>query len=1117
MPRMEMQSFKRFCDASIYTLILIVLVGVSRIEAQVRTATISGTVADSSGAALVGAKIEVKNLGTGITQSAITDSQGRYNVPDLPVGEYEIRASATGFQTVVRTGITLTVGSQPVADLTLSPGATTETITVVGEAAQVETRTAAVSSLITPTQMRDLPLNGRNFTALMTLAPGVQTVPQSPAGGGGSATFYGQGTNYSVSGSRPVGQSFLLDNTELQGFFNHGAGSSVTGNSLGVEAILEFRVLTNTYSAEYGGTGAVVNAVSRSGANALHGSAFEFLRNSVFDAKNYFDDPVADIPTFRRNQFGGALGGPIKKDKFFFFGTYEGLRQSQGQTGRQFVPSARAHQGILPCAALNSVTDDNCKTSTPDINFGIPNPNDPNPDKALIARILDLYPLPNASAAPGLPIGADLLDAQGRRTGVGLFTSIADEIINEDYVLGRLDYNFSQKDSLFGRYIINRAFRRIPFPLSELALWPEVDNTKNQFFTIEEKRIFSPKVVNSIRFSFTRTHERGRTDGSTAPLQIIGAGRQDGAIFATGPLGPVTPVGASGTVPFFLVQNKFTVGDDLIFNTGSHSLKVGAAVTRVQTNLSAPAYVGGNFTFGTLENFLNGTPINMLGMAPPSPDFSTARYFREIDLFPYIQDDWKVTPQLTLNLGLRYAFATNAKGAGGIPLNVILDPLTSTGFTQVERVLASNPNVWNLDPRIGLAWDPFKDHKTSIRAGFGIFHEPVAPRTYAPAFYLAPPSGANILVNLRLATGDPTAPPLLLSNPYGIGLPPGSVFAANYTAFAGLDYSTDTAPYVMQYNLTIQRELPGSFIASVGYNGSSGVHLFSIRDQNLPQLEPGGTGPPGSLTNQFTGMATNPEFGSLNNVAPSSHSTYHSLQTSINRQFSQGFVLGAAYTWSKCIDDGSVSSGLEQGAFGVTYALNQAYDRGLCAFDIPHTFSGNAVYPLPFRGNKFVEGWQLSGILRTYAGTPINIQTGFTFPARSRLGGIVGDRPNYSNAPGCNPDRVIGDPNRWFDPNCYTLQPQGTLGNVPRNSIRGPGFFNVDFAMLKNTKVSEKLDVQFRAEVFNATNHPNFQTPAQFTLFTGTAANPTDNANVGRFLNTVNSSRQIQFGLKFIF
>ncbi|MBO0860938.1 MAG: TonB-dependent receptor, partial [Chloracidobacterium sp.] len=941
MPRREMRSIKRFCYSTIYAMALIVALGAPRIGAQVRTATISGTVADSAGALLVGAKVEVKNLGTGIAQSAITDSQGRYSILELPVGEYEVRASHEGFQTVVRTGITLTVGGHPVADFTLPTGPKTETVTVVSEAAQVETRTTAVSSLVTPTQMRDLPLNGRNFSALLTLAPGVQVVPQSPAGGGGSATFYGQGTNYSVSGSRPVGQSFLLDNTELQGFFNHGAGSSVTGNSLGVEAIQEFRVLTNTYSAEFGGTGAVINAVSRSGSNSPHGSAFEFLRNSVFDAKNYFDDQSAKIPTFIRNQFGGALGGPIKKDKFFFFGAYEGLRQNQGETGRQFVPSVGAHQGILPCAALNNTSD--CTTTTPDLNFGVPNPNDPNPDKALVARILNLYPLPNASPSPGLPVGSELLDALGRRTGVGLYTSVANEIINEDYALGRMDYTISQKDSLFGRYILDRAFRRIPFPLSQLDLWPEVDNTKNQFFTIEERRVFSPKLVNSLRFSFTRTNERGRTDGSTPELDIIGGGRQNGAIFATGAQSGVTAIGASGTVPFFLVQNKFTVGDDLLLNTGSHSLKLGASMTRVQTNLSAPAYVGGNFTFGTLENFLNGTPISMLGMSAPSPDFSTARYFREIDFAPYAQDEWKLTPRLTLNIGLRYDYATNAVGAGAAPFNVIIDPLTATGFTTVKHVLASNPNVKNFDPRIGLAWDPFNDHKTSIRAGFGIFHEPVAPRTYAPAFYLAPPSGAVILVNLRLATGVPDLPPLLLSNPYGIGLPPGSVFAANYTAFAGLDYTTDTSPYVMQYNLTIERELPSGFIASVGYVGSSGVHLFSIRDQNLPKLTPGGSGPPGSPSNPFSGTATNPNFGSLNDVAPSSHSTYNSLQLSLNRQFGQGFILGSSYTWSKCIDNGSVSSGLEQGSFGITYELNQAYDRGLCSFDISQTFSANAV------------------------------------------------------------------------------------------------------------------------------------------------------------------------------
>ncbi|HEU4391085.1 MAG TPA: TonB-dependent receptor, partial [Blastocatellia bacterium] len=731
---------KPFCAASM--LILIFASSAARLEAQVKTSTISGTVTDSTGAVLVGAAIQIRNVGTGVTQSAVADSQGRYSIPDLPVGDYEAQASANGFQTVVHKGITLTVGSQPVVDFSLSVGAAAETVTIVGDVSMVETRTAAVSALVTETQLRDLPLNGRNFSSLMTMAAGVQTIPQTNAGGGGSATFYGQGTNYSVSGSRPAGQSFLLDNTELQGFFNHGAGSSVTGNSLGVEAIQEFQVLTNTYSAEFGGTGAVVNAVSRAGTNNVFGSVYEFLRNSSLDAKNFFDDAAAKIPTFRRNQFGGTIGGPIKKDRVFFFFNYEGLRQSQGQTGLQFVPNANVHQGMLPCAALNNTAG--CTASTPDSNFGIPNPNDPNPDKAQIAKILPLYPLPNAAPSPGLPVGSDLLDSQGRRTGVGLFTSVGNEVVNEDYFLGRVDYSLTAKDSVFGRYVLDRANRHIPFPLAQIDKWPEVDNTFNQYFTIEERRVISPRMVNLVRFSFVRTNERARTEGSTSALQIIGAGRQDAAINATGAGGPVTPIGANGTVPFFLVQNKFNTADDLFWTHGAHSMKAGASVMRVQTNLSAPFNVGGAFTFGTLENFLNGTPINMLGMSAPSPDFTTVRYFREIDFFPYFQDDWKVTPRLTLNLGLRWDFATNAVGAGGIPLFAIIDPLTSTGFTKVDHVLASNPNTWNLDPRIGLAWDPFNDHKTSIRAGFGMFHEPVAPRTYAPAYYLAPPSGSTI-------------------------------------------------------------------------------------------------------------------------------------------------------------------------------------------------------------------------------------------------------------------------------------------------------------------------------------------------------------------------------------
>ncbi len=406
--------------------LLIVVAGPARLEAQVETATISGSVTDSSSAVLVGATVQAKNTGTSTTQSAVTDSQGRYRLSDLPIGNYELQASAKGFQTVVHKGITLTVGSQPVDDFTLPVGQTTQIVEVQDQVSQVETQTATVSTLISAAQVHDLPLNGRNFEQLLTLAPGVQRIEQVAAGGGGGSSFYGAMDNYSVSGSRPVGQAFLLDSTDTRNFFDHGTGSGVRGTSLGIEAIQEFQVLTNTYSAEFGGTGAAVNAASKSGTNTLHGSGYEYFRNSALDATGFFD---VTKPPFRRNQFGASLGGPIKKDRLFFFVNYEGLRQSLGQTGRANVPEAYVHNGQVPCNQAPGLT---CTGGMATVGV--------NPK---VAGILALYPLPN----PGV------VD-QG---GFGLYTTIANLVANENYVLGRVDYNLSSRDSLFMRFVSDRA------------------------------------------------------------------------------------------------------------------------------------------------------------------------------------------------------------------------------------------------------------------------------------------------------------------------------------------------------------------------------------------------------------------------------------------------------------------------------------------------------------------------------------------------------------------------------------------------------------------------------------------------------------------------------------
>jgi hypothetical protein len=1110
-------------------------VSANRLQAQTQTGTITGTAADSSGAALVGAAVTVTNEGTNVSQSTITDSQGRYSVPDLPVGNYTVQATLSGFQTVVHKGITLAVGATPVVDFALPVGRVSETVNVEGQVTQVETQTATVSSLVTESQMHDLPLNGRNFEQLLTLAPGVQQVPQSPAGGGGSATFYGEAQNYSVSGSRPVGQAYLLDNQDLVNFFDHAAGSSVTGNSLGVDAIQEFQILTNTYSAQFGGTGAVVNAVSRSGTNDLHGSAYDYLRNSVLDARNFFDQ--ATKPGFQRNQFGGTLGGPIEKDKLFFFVNYEGLRSDQGFTGNEYVPDYQSSLENVPCNTLTGATPATCANGAR-VNLTTLPTTDPNyvspAEEAIVAPFLGIYTGAAGAKLPSLPellVGGGPFN--GYPSGFAQFSDVAGQIVNENYVLGRIDYTLGSKDSVFGRYVSDRAYQFIPFPVSLLPNWPEIDHSADQFFTLQERHILSGTEVNEVRFSVTRTNENAATGVTSSPasdpLQLYGvaAGRQDGQIDVGG---GGSPIGAGGTVPYFEVQNKFGGGDDFFWTHGSQSIKVGVAVTRVETNISAPFELGGTFVFGGLPGFLQANPQILLGMSNPSPTFTTTRYFREIDFAPYIEDDWKLSSRLTLNIGLRYDFATNAVCAGGVVCNAILDPATSTGFTPVHHVLLGNPNAFNFDPRVGLAWDPFADHKTSIRAGFAIFHEPVAPRTYAPNYYLAPPSGAVLAI-------------VPFPNPAD------AFFVIPYTGFAGLDVRTDVSPYQMQYNLTVQRQITRGSVVSLGYVGSQGVHLFSEQDQNpnLPcsSLAPAAmpsycptspSGPGGTVANPFTGTVLNPNFGSLNNDVPNSHSTYNSLQASFNHQFSHAFTTQVGYTYSRCIDDGSVSSGLEQGSFEVSDVFDHAYDRGACTFNVTNAFGANALYLLPFKGNRLVEGWEVAGILSATSGLPVNILTGTAEPAgQSNLGGIQGDRPDYSGAAGCQPSQIADKTTylsplttqnvQWFNPGCYVPPVYGTLGNVGRDSLYGPGHFDLDFSLIKTTKITEKLNAQFRAEFFNILNHTSLGQPVAgiFGGAAGPTASPTSlgslyyGATAGQILNTAGSNRQIQFALKLLF
>lgn len=1099
--------------------------------AQYETGTISGTATDSSGGALPDAQIEAKNVGTNVTRTTVSDAAGRYRIPDLPLGNYDVQASKTGFQTLVHKGVTLTVGANLLVDFSLQVGQVSQTVTVESEVSRVETQTASVSSLVTPTQVSQLPLNGRNFEQLLSLAPGVQSVVQSyiTGGGGGgiSSGFYGPGQTYSVAGSRPVGQDFLLDDQEMQGYWNKGVGSNITGNSLGIEALSQFQVLTNTYSAQFGGTGAAINAASKSGTNEFHGSAFDYLRNSALDARNFFDG--TKIPPFRRNQFGGSLGGPIKKDKLFFFVNYEGLGSALGITGNQFVPDRDAiGLGTRSCPGPEVPYQVGCVATGPSYTQVAIKPN--------VVPYLQLYPVPGA-AAPEQLISAGPF--KGDLSGNQLVQTIASQPENENYILGRVDYVIGSRDTIFGRYISDTAYLDLPVPFSNLPNWPVVDHGGDQFLVLEEKHVLSSSAVNSARFSFSRTNERADqrflADPATDPLQFYLANgfsapsytpgqREDGNVIVAG---GTSPVGPGATARFHLIENKFTGGDDLSWTHGSHSLTAGIWITRVQDNI-AVGREGGIFVFGSLAGFLQGTPVQFQGEANPSPTFNRTRYSRSIEVFPYIQDDWKIRSNLTINIGLRYDFETNPICFGAtFACTNLLNPLSSSTFTNVRHVLKSNPDATNLDPRVGIAWDPFSDHKTSIRAGFGMFHEPLAARTYLNAYSENPPSPTVVL------TGPGAIP--LFPNPAECAPACTPVYGAVY----GINYLADSAPYVMQYNLTVQRDVGHGMVASLGYVGAQGVHLYNQRNYNTRTVV-GGASNCTSPSCTFTGPPPNPAFCfpvsatcaagtalGLDFTAPTSHSRYNGLIASLAKQIGRNLQGQVSYTWSRSIDDGSASSGLEQGSFEITDVYNQSYDRGPSAFNIDQALRVNGVYTFPFVGNRFVSGWQIAEILSVSGGFPVNVLTGLT-PQRSNTGGLTGDRPDFSGAPGCHPNRIVDQAVRnpatpsvvtfvnWFDPSCYTVQPAATLGNVPRNPLIGPGLLDLDFSVIKQTRITEKLNSEFRAEFFNILNHANLGQPVS-AVFAGTGAAPFISGTAGIITSTSTTSRQIQFALKLIF
>jgi hypothetical protein len=1098
-------------------------------SAQVSGATLSGTVTDSSGAIVPSVQISIKNEGTGEVRTVTVDSAGYYSAPNLLPGQYDVSATAPGFATVEQKDVTLTVGAQQLLNIKLPVGKVNEKVEVTDMAAAVELASSTIGGVVGQEAVVQLPLNGRDWTSLAQLQPGVDSVQSIQANTGGpDRARRGYGIQMTISGSRPTQNNYRIDGISVNDYSNGGPGS-VEGSTLGVDAVQEFSVLTSNYSAEYGRTsGGVVNALTKSGTNRFHGDVYEFLRNSALDARNFFDAPGVK-PGFRRNQFGASLGGPIWKQHTFFFADYEGLRENQSITSQDTVPSAAARQGIL----CSNPQDGTC---TPHQVTGSKNPDPATGIDASVLPFLGLWGMPNVANAPVLNNG----DA-------GFYSFAAPHITSENFGTLRLDHRFSTADSVFGSYQYDGATATQPDPANDVLV---ANTTGRQYVAIEETHIFSSQIINAARIGLNRSLHTSLGQSAINPLAnnlALGesAGADNPQIDISGYVSAQPGLNQIERLNFF--QNSYQADDDLFWTHGIHSLKVGFAFERVQLNAFDPAPAG-EVVFGSLADpsgngFLTNNPLVLFAPLPSAPFLHFN--FRSSIFGGYVQDDIRLRPTLTLNLGLRYEMSTVPKEIHG-HLSALHSPFNQTSQdTVVSSTVFKNPTLHNFEPRVGFAWDPFGNGKTSVRGGFAVFD--VLPLPYLLG---------------QFATN--TAP--FTENGTANNLPQGSfptqafdILAANAANGLGLRIPyiepNPKRNYVMQWNLNIQRELAPSLTASIAYVGSRGVHMI-FRADDINSTQPiNGTKPPYLWPIPGSGTIISPSIGRMDTLQWNNDSYFDGLEVQVEKRMSHGFQVQGSYTWSRAIDggDGSIASDSFVNSIPSLFYFLPKYRRAPSDFNITHNLTINYLWNIPtpkgWEGpiSWAAKGWQLGGIMQIKSGLPFTPLIGgdplglgssspFAYPDRLK-------------GPGCSAPVNPQNPNGYLKVQCFalpvatpaiaslcqtfgfvapnTIAPgdpgnpgiPGTcanlLGNSGRNSVYGPGLVNFDFSLVKDTHIRENLNLQFRAEIFNLFNRANFNPPiANSALFDGSGS-PISSA--GFFDSTSTFNRTVQFALKLIF
>jgi hypothetical protein len=1060
------------------------------VAAQVVGATLSGTLTDASGSVVPNARITLTNTAQGIVRTITSNHDGAYTVANVVPGPYEIKVEADGFRTEMKKGLTITVGEQPTVNFALTVASLDQTVLVEDITSQVEVGNSALSDVVSGETIRELPLNGRDWTQMAALEPGTATVrSQNAATNNSSRGNRGFGQQLTIAGGRPQLNTYRIDGINVNDYSNSSPGSSA-GLSLGADAIGEFSVISANYSATYGMTaGGVINAITRAGTNKYHGSAYEFVRNDVFDAESYTD--VGKLP-FRRNQFGGTLGGPVIKDKTFLFGNYEGLRQVYTTTAAATVPSLNARQGILTAGTV---------------------PVDP-----AVVPYLAVWHVPN-----GLVSG-----------DTAKYNFSSKEYSPENFFTIRGDQIFSQKDSLYATYLFDKGFTTQP---DALNFNNQTSSAYRQMLSVAENHVFSPTLYNSFRIGANRVVATSliKTPGANP----LGSDTSLGAV--PGLDAPLINVGSGitsftgGVVGGSAVNYGFTtpqLTDDVILTRGNHQLKFGFAFQRIQSNILIANYNYGSYVFTSFANFLENIPSSLaIATTPP-----TAIDLRQSVYGAYAEDSWKATKELVVTYGIRYEpveVPTETKGR--------LANLQGIGGTlRLGSPLFSNPSYKNFEPRVGFSYSPaMTNGKTVVSGGFGIFD--VLPLTW--------------MFNLQLSQVGPYANVLSATVLPKGSFPTGAVKLAEHGSGNPNESFIQNNPpvnYIEQYNLTIQQQFPHKVNFKIGYVGSHGVHqALYTSDANVPVPTLNTPGalvfPCGNATTPDTTCAANSNtskkvnqngVGSILGSGWYTNSSYSGLLTDVKQDIGKSFHWQAAFTWQKSIDgSSSVVSGTPFQNSLNTFLFHPLY--GVSDYNIKRVFVANALWNAP----KVVEsknplsyvvnGWQLGGIYQISDGTPFTMvitgdnlalgnSTPLDFPDRTYGSGCQGNPVNHGN-------RLA-----YVNTSCFALPINNTgapgtrFGNEQRNSLVGPDFQELDFSLIKNFTIPRLGDgkyLQVRAEAFNIANHPNLSPPYTNNALTLNAAKNgflqntgAGSANAaGSITTTSGSPRQIQLAAKLVF